>query len=812
MPATAVQSAPKSLPALRPLALAVGIALMQLGAAQAQSTPAAPAAAGTSAGIPASASASTSATVAAQAAPAAVAPAAAASTDGLNLDRVVITGSTVMRSKLKQSVSVSSLDGEQVQKAVAASATELLRAVPGLRAESTGGEGNANLGVRGLPMSDGGGRYVQLQEDGLPLMLFGDISFATADQFMRADYGLDTIDVLRGGSAATLSTNASGAIVNFISKTGKDGGGAVGLSFGLGYKQQRVDFNYGGALGNKTYFSVSGFQRTGEGVRSTNVTAENGGQVRLSLTKEFDGGYIRATYKHLDDSTPTYLPVPVRLNGNTIEQIPGVDPRTAYFINSNFTQDVVTDRNGNRLNTNPAEGLHVGVDAFGLEAQVQLGGGWSATNRFRQTSISGRFLGVFPAGSAPTDVANGANQYTGSTPVFSAHIFNTSLDDMGNVFNDLRLQKTFDLSAGTKLSLTGGLFTGKQRIAQTWYWNRYNIGLTGDGAALYDNAGVISNLPVADGTLTWGGCCMQNFSYDINATAPYLALSLDAGALTVDGSVRRDQQRGTGYFMTDVGTTGVWDRAGASRVNYSSSATSYSLGANYELGRNMAVFARASHAASWKAPDRVLGDARVATGLDPYPINKIDQVEGGVKWRQGGLSAFITAFFAKTAEGAGFELTTRTVKKNDYDSKGIEAELAWRAGGLRVAGGATFTKAEITSGANKGKTPRRQADLVFQVQPSYAFGDLEVGGALIGTTKSYAQDDNQVVLPAYAVVNAFVNYQFTPNASLQFGINNLLDKVGYTEAEGQGNLTNNPLYVARSINGRSAKVSLKYAF
>jgi hypothetical protein len=74
---------------------------------------------------------------------------------------------------------------------------------------------------------------------------------------------------------------------------------------------------------------------------------------------------------------------------------------------------------------------------------------------------------------------------------------------------------------------------------------------------------------------------VQNFSYDINATAPYLVLRLDAGALTVDGSMRRDRQRGTGYSMTDVGTTGVWDRADASRVNCSSSATSYSLGANY---------------------------------------------------------------------------------------------------------------------------------------------------------------------------------------------------------------------------------------
>jgi hypothetical protein len=35
-------------------------------------------------------------------------------------------------------------------------------------------------------------------------------------------------------------------------------------------------------------------------------------------------------------------------------------------------------------------------------------------------------------------------------------------------------------------ALTGGLFTGKQRIAQTWCWNRYKIVLTGENAALYE--------------------------------------------------------------------------------------------------------------------------------------------------------------------------------------------------------------------------------------------------------------------------------------------------------------------------------------
>jgi outer membrane receptor protein involved in Fe transport len=737
---------------------------------------------------------------------------AAAPADGLQLERIVITGSTVLRTKMKQSVSVSTVDSEQISNSVAASATELLRAVPGLRAESTGGEGNANLGVRGLPMSDGGGRYVQLQEDGLPVLLFGDISFATADQFMRADNSVDSLDVLRGGSAATLSTNASGAIVNFLSKTGKVGGGGVGMSVGLGHKQQRIDFDYGTALGNKTFLHVGGFHRVGEGTRNTNVTVENGGQIRLSLLKEFDAGYVRVTFKNLADTTPTYLPVPVQRNGNRLDRFASVDPRTAFFINSSFAQDPVIDRNGNPVSTDPGDGLSVQVRSLGVEANFKLGDGWSLANRFRKTDIGGRFIGVFPAGAAPTDPANGVNRYTGTAPVFSAHIFNTSLDDMGNVFNDLRLGKEFGLGGGSKLNVTAGLFSANQKIAQTWYWNRYNIGLDGSNARLYDNAGNVTNLPAAPGTQTWGGCCVRTFDYDITGYAPYGALSFESGPLTVDASLRRDVQRGTGSFTEDLNNTGVFDRAGATRVGYKTSGTSYSLGANFELNRNLAFFGRASKGVSWKSPDRVLGANGVARGSEPYPVNEVKQFEGGVKYRQTGLSAFVTAFLAKTKEGAGFEVTTQTVKANAYDARGVEAEVAWRIGGLKLAGGATLTSAEITSGDNRGKTPRRQADLVYQVSPSYSWGPLELGGSLIGTTKSFAQDDNQVVLPAYYVVNTFVNFEFAPNTTVSLGVNNLFDKLGYTEAEGQGNLSNNGVWVARSINGRSIRATLKYTF
>jgi outer membrane receptor for ferric coprogen and ferric-rhodotorulic acid len=57
----------------------------------------------------------------------------------------------------------------------------------------------------------------------------------------------------------------------------------------------------------------------------------------------------------------------------------------------------------------------------------------------------------------------------------------------------------------------------------------------------------------------------------------------------------------------------------------------------------------------------------------------------------------------------------------------------------------------------------------------------------------------------YQVVHAFVNYRLTPKTTLSLSVNNLFNKIGYTEVEGDG-------HAARSISGRAAKVGLTYAF
>ncbi|MEY4729277.1 MAG: Ferric enterobactin receptor precursor, partial [Pseudomonadota bacterium] len=215
----------------------------------------------------------------------------------LNLDAIIVTGQPQGISKMKSSVSISTMSDEQITRTGATNAAEILRSIPGIRSESSGGEGNANLTVRGVPLSAGGARYVQFQEDGLPILLFGDIAFGTADQFLRSDFNVDRLEVIRGGSASTMATNSPGGIVNFISKTGKDTGGALGLTYGLDHRQTRYDFNYGAKDNDKTYTNIGGFFRYGEGgPRDAGMNVENGGQLKANITREFDGGYVRINF------------------------------------------------------------------------------------------------------------------------------------------------------------------------------------------------------------------------------------------------------------------------------------------------------------------------------------------------------------------------------------------------------------------------------------------------------------------------------------------------------------------------------------
>ncbi len=728
--------------------------------------------------------------------------------DTLKLDELVVTGTASGASKMKQSNSISTVGVDQILQAQPTNSSDILRTIPGVRAESSGGGGNANVTVRGLPISAGGARYVQFQEDGLPVLLFGDVAFATPDMFLRADGSLERLEVVRGGSASTLGTNAPGGIINFISKTGEEPGGSMGVTTGLGYDEKRFDFDYSGKLGEKTRFFVGGYANMGQGPRNASANGVQGHQIKANITQDVDNGFVRLNFKTLDDKSPLFMPAPVSIKNGVLSELPGIDPRKATFYSPYWVQDATLSKNNTLVNSNVNDGLRVKSDSFGVETELKLAGGWKLSEKFRTSENSGRFISIFPG----DDVANAASgtkyatgpkkgqAYTGKS--FTATVFNTSMDDMGSTTNDVKLSKTFAQADGSKITTTAGLFVNVQKVALTWNFNQYLMEATDNNPALLANSKTNSYGAIDLGTNVWGGCCTRAIDGTYRTTSPYAVLGWEKGALSLDGSLRADQQVATGSY--NQASNNQFKPENTQAINYTKNFNSYSFGGNYQLDKDTALFARVSKGAAFNA-DRIMFDPKKMPldGSGVVPINEVKQVEGGVKLRNGNLSTFVTLFNAKTDE-SNYDATTQKSTSNKYDASGVEVEAGYKMGAFRINGGVTVTDAKIVA---TGLTPNRQAKVVYQLSPSYVLGDATIGAAIVGTSSSKdAQGSGyDVTLPAYTVINAFANFNIGKNAVASLGVNNLTNVLGYTES-------NDGRMAARAINGRSIKAGLKYNF
>jgi len=303
--------------------------------------------------------------------------------------------------------------------------------------------------------------------------------------------------------------------------------------------------------------------------------------------------------------------------------------------------------------------------------------------------------------------------------------------------------------------------------------------------------------------------------------------------LSLEGGVRFDMGKVSGSFAGssqvayDVNNDGVIsapessvsaiNNAAPTAVNYDYNYTSYSFGANYLLSASQSLFARTSKGASAKA-DRILFSG--LNYLDGDKINAKDvlkQMELGYKQKFSKGYVFATLFSSKTIEEGGYEATTNSIIKNDYKSLGLELETAYRlADNFNLRGGFTYTKAEVTSGDNKGKDPRRQPKMMYNFMPTYQFTKSKsnnIGLSFIGQTKAFAQDSNQLVMNGFVIINGFVEFGITKGLSLNVSGNNLLDTLAITEAE-EGSITENKTnYVrARPFPGRSIAMTLAYKF
>jgi outer membrane receptor protein involved in Fe transport len=749
--------------------------------------------------------------------------------DEMGFKDVVVTGVTNPKSKLESSVSISSLRLDQINQGAPRSTAEIFRSIPGIRSEASAGEGNTNITVRGVPISSGGSKYLQLQEDGLPVLQFGDIAFATSDIFLRADNSISRIEAIRGGSASTMATNSPAGIINFISKNGSIEGGSVTNSFGLDYRNFRTDFDYGAPISKDLSYHIAGFFRNGEGVRTAGFNANNGGQIKANVTKSFKNGYFKVYLKYLDDRAAAYMPMPVEVSGTnanpTYTSLPNFDASYGALQSKYMMQNVGLGGNGEYRKSDVADGMHPVSKSFGTEFSFDLGQGWSVENRNRFSLNSGGFIAPFPAAVGNTaDIINqisGAKNWALTNPNLTyandntaftgdkamiIHMFDTELKNFNLFTNDFKIKK----KVNNNLTVNGGVYKAYQNIAMNWLWNSYLTDVNGNGARpinIDTGRALTQGGQFAYGVPVWGNCCTRSYDVKYDITAPYAGVAFELKNVSVDASVRWDMGNVTGNYAgasqssfdvnrdslitaNELSVSSI-NNQNAKPVNYMYDYLSYSMGVNYKLNNSSAVFGRYSQGAVAKADRILFGDNVLKDGSARGMLDRVNQAELGLKhkMRKGGI--FLTGFYANTNEEGGFEATTQQVIENDYSSFGAELEAVYNVyKNFDLRASATWTKAEITSGPNKGKTPRRQADVIYNLFANYRIKAHSVGLSFIGTTSSFASDENKLIMPGYAITNAYVNFGLTKHLFLSLNVNNLLNTTGFTESE-EGSIVEN---------------------
>ncbi|MBD3906060.1 TonB-dependent receptor [Chryseobacterium sp. Ch-15] len=774
------------------------------------------------------------------------------STRSKSIDEVVITGNSNPKASIKTSTSISTLKSADIINSAPRTTAEIFRTIPGIRAESSGGEGNSNITVRGVPVSAGGSRYLLIQEDGLPVMQFGDIAFGTQDQFTRFDSFVSRVEALRGGSASVFASNSPAGIINFITKTGEKEGGSITQQVGLNYKNFRTDIDYGTALGKDFYIGVGGFYRGGDGPRKTGYTSNNGGQFRLSLLKKFEKGSIRVYGKYLDDRTAAYMPMPIAVSGSDsnpeYSSLNNYNILTGALQSSNFRNDVTLGANGQILKSDIRDGMHSGSKTVGFEFNYDFGSGWKLDAKARYAANDGQFLAPFPAsvGSKSEILESvtgyGSAVYAGTNTAVDSNakymktvLFNTKMNNLNNFFSDVNISKKWN-----KVKLNTGVYNSSQNINLSWNWNTYLMEVSDNNSRLVDVLSTTGTKITDNGLLNYGvpafGGVNRIYDTKYSVIAPHAQVEINpVEKLTLDIGARYDFGNVTGSFsgtqntkrainINQNGTLETPELAvevvnGTVPVDYQYGIFGYSFGANYTLNSRNAIFARVSQGGSASA-DRILLAGYNYTNnddpaLDAVKVNKLNQIEVGYKLRGSNYFLNTTLFQARTIE-ANYEATTQLRTENKYESFGVEFDGFYKFNkNFDIKAGLTYTHAEIKNAIDKtiiGNIPRRTPKFMYSFNPNVNIEKLSFGFFAVGSTKAFTQDSNKLIMPGYVIVNPYISYRLLKNLTVNVNANNVFNSLAITEAE-EGTLEGtNGIIRARTLPGRTFGASVKFDF
>lgn len=740
---------------------------------------------------------------------------------------------------------VTNLTSEAIDQASPASTADLFRLIPGVSAESSGGQNGANVFVRGYP-SGGDAEFVTLQSQGVPFFPPATLSFLENSQLIRIDETLHRVEAVRGGTSSLFSSGQPGLTINFVQREGSDDFAGLAKLSTTDFGEVRADGLISGPLGDDTTFMVGGYYASGPGVRDPQFTAEKGGQITANIRHRFDNGSLMVFGRYLNDHGQWLLPVPVVQDGDKISEWSGFDAGTGTFAGNETRLSVLND--GSTVDL--ADGRGADVKHFGANLDLDLSDNVSLRNRTSYLSGAANTSGMVPGGAPPQTAASYAASRGGTlaslTYVNGGGVVPNAASQMVIPVGVWRVEKDIeafvnDLAVEWRVGrhkITGGVFYTQYSSDDAWNLGNAQL-LTAEPNARRLNMTIVSTTTSAVQQVTRAGFAGGSFfnvnaSYDGRDTALYLTdewtvndqLTLDAGVRRQKHEIDGTLENNTFGVDTDGNPNTLYNNGTAvlngtfSNLTYDESETSWTVGANYAFTSSLGVFGRYSRGNSFPFFDNLRDGLRLTRQVDSYEV--------GIKASYPMVDLYAT-LFRNDFEGLATSVIVSgapIASVGGARATGVEFEGQLRPmDNLRIGVSGTYLDATYqdfftNAGATDltGNTVQRQPKWQWRVAPAYeipvgAEGRITVYTALAFTGDRFSDVQNQQQLPSYYKWDAGVTWDVNEQIQVQLTGDNLSDEIGLTEgnprtlgAQGSG------VILARPILGRSFRLSVGYRF
>jgi len=763
-----------------------------------------------------------------------------------NLQEVVVTG-TPEGSGVKlldASFPVSAATLQQIQLAQPSSAADVLKIVPGLWAESSGGATGANIEVAGFP-GGGDAPYVTYQVEGSPVYPAPTLAFMDNSSLLRLDDTIDRIEVVQGGPSVVYSNGQIGATTNIILRHGtQTPQGDIALTLG-DEGLYRLDGFYGGPLAAGWLASIGGFYRVSNGIRSSQFPADDGGQLTETLFRPIDDGSLLFWARELHDKNLfiTDVPVAVSPDGRTVSAFPGFNPLTGTFA-GDATRNITVEEfpcsvpgcTPGTISANLANGRGSDIRMFGSDLSLTFGA-WTMSNRMGYTgghmptnalfnNFNPQTLGNFitgevaaananPAMMAATGgvpFTNGTATYVGSGAPAAAGIYVASLgfwvvDKKIQAFtDDLRFSRA--LFAGNTATL-GGYFAS-YASTDVWYLGNYELMTATTNARLIDvtlytgagPAGPVGRV-TQNGVLSGAFYALADHYHGRNA-AIFLSDQWEIGPWLLDAEYRAENEHIEGEVEDDSiidldadpltfynnGTdvaNGVW-----SPSTFDHTLGAWSAGANYEINSHMSIYARINQGVHFPGFDDLRTGAPESQHIQNYQV--------GYKAQADTIYASIDAFH-RLFYGVPYPQIlgngTQILAISGASSWGMDFQADWfplerltlgLTGDWQHAVYTHFNSyagLDTTAFDNDGNILQRQPRLQVRFTPAYTiptqWGELKAFATVSYVDLRYSDPENTQVLPAYTTLDAGLIGKVGAHVEVRVQGTNLTNELGLTE-------------------------------